>query len=411
MNPRFVPSRVTGFAGHFSRWNSRTADARSCARSLDSGELFVRSGAEGRGRVVAILVLLLSAQAWAHKASDSYLTLTARGPEVTARWDIALKDLDGELDLDADGDGRILWREVVARQTELLRYALGHLQLSEAGVPCAARPASLRLTRHSDGVYAVLDFSFVCPADVKEVTLAYSLLFDVDAQHRGLVRLAGAGDSWVAFSAGERTRPLTFAEVSRAHQMWEAFTSGVHHIAIGSDHLCFLFALLLPSVLRRRNGQWESVERLRPALLEVLKVVTSFTLAHSITLGLAAFDVIRPEPKWVEVAIAASVGLAALNNLWTLLPEGRWSLAFGLGLLHGFGFVNAMQDLGAGSGGIWASVFGFNLGVEAGQTVIVALFVPLAFALRNTRLYRVGMFKLGSVGILGAAVWWLGQRI
>src|SRR5207302_1004966 len=100
----------------------------------------------------------------------------------------------------------------------------------------------------------------------------------------------------------------------------------------------FLFALLLPSVLRRRPGHWESVPQLRPALLEVLKVVTSFTLAHSLTLGLAAFDVVRPEPKWVEVAIAASVGLAALNNLWTLLPDGRWSLAFGLGLLHGFGF-------------------------------------------------------------------------
>ncbi len=361
--------------------------------------------------VAGLATLLLSTEAAAHKASDSYLTLTAHGSEVAARWDIALKDLDGELDLDADGDGQILWREVTARQTELLRYALGHLQLSQGPAACAARPASLRLTRHSDGVYAVLDFSFACADGVSDVTLAYSLLFDVDAQHRGLVRLAGAGDSWVSFSSDERTRPLTFAEVSRLHQMWEAFTSGVHHIAIGSDHLCFLFALLLPSVLRRRNGQWESVEKLRPALLEVLKVVTSFTVAHSITLGLAAFDVIRPEPKWVEVAIAASVALAALNNLWVLLPEGRWSLAFGLGLLHGFGFVNAMQDLGAGAAGIWASVLGFNLGVEAGQATIVAMFVPLAFALRNTRFYRVGMFRLGSVGILAAAVWWLGQRI
>ena len=362
-------------------------------------------------RAIGCLALLLGTAALAHKASDSYLTLTPQGAEVAARWDIALKDLDGELDLDADGDGRIRWGEVSAKQPDLLAHALSHLQLSQAGNSCTPRPPSLRLTRHSDGVYAVLDFSFFCAAAVKEVTLDYSLLFDVDAQHRGLVRLAGAGDSWVAFSAGERSRPLTFAEVSRAHQMWEAFTSGVHHIAIGWDHLCFLFALLLPSVLRKRGGTWESVERLKPALLEVLKVVTSFTVAHSITLGLAAFDVIRPEPKWVEVAIAASVGLAALNNLWTLLPEGRWSLAFGLGLLHGFGFVNAMQDLGAGAGGIWASVLGFNLGVEAGQTVIVVLFVPLAFALRNTRLYRLGMFQLGSVGILCAAVWWLGQRI
>ena len=75
------------------------------------------------------------------------------------------------------------------------------------------------------------------------------------------------------------------------------------------------------------------------------------------------------------------------------------------------GFVNAMQDLGANSGAIWASVLGFNLGVEAGQAAIVAVFVPIAFVLRNTRLYRLGLFQLGSVGILCAAVWWLAERI
>ena len=242
-------------------------------------------------------------------------------------------------------------------------------------------------------------------------SFSYSLLYDVDAQHRGLVRLAGAGESWVGFSTDARSRLIAFAEVPASTQAWEAFTQGVSHIASGTDHLCFLFALLLPSVLRRRAQQWESVEKLRPALLEVLKVVTSFTLAHSVTLGLAAFDIVHPEPKWVEVAIAASVGLAALNNLLPLLPEGRWSLAFGLGLLHGFGFVGALQDLGAAGARLWISVVGFNLGVEAGQGVIVALFVPLAFAMRRTWLYRIGFFQLGSTAILCAAAWWVSQRI
>lgn len=345
-------------------------------------------------RLAALAVLLFAAQAFGHKASDSYLTLTARGAEVTARWDIAQKDLDRQLQPGADARA----------------YALGHLQLSQAGAPCTARPATLRSTEHSDGAYAVLDFSFGCAAPVREVTLDYSLLFDVDGQHRGLVRLVGAGDSWVAFSNQQRSRPLTFTQHSSAEQLWEALKEGVRHIAAGADHLCFLFALLLPSVLRRRAAQWESLPQLRPALLEVLKVVTSFTVAHSLTLGLAAFEVIRPEPRWIEVGIAASVGLAALNNLWPLLPEGRWRIAFALGLLHGFGFVSALKDLGAGPG-LWISVLGFNLGVEAGQAAIVAVFVPVAFALRGTRLYRVGFFQLGSVGILCAAVWWVGQRV
>ncbi len=364
-----------------------------------------------RPRALLLLLCLCASSAWAHKASDSYLTLTPRGVEVRARWDIALKDLDGELDLDADGDGRILWKEVTARRTQLLSYALAHLQLAQGATTCPASAPTLRLTRHSDGAYAVLEFSFSCPAAVQEATVSYSLLFDVDAQHRGLVRLAGAGDSWAGFSTQTRVRQLTFSEFPPSRQTWEALTQGVNHIGSGTDHLCFLFALLLPSVLRRRSGTWEPIERLRPALYEVLKVVTSFTLAHSVTLGLAAFDILHPEPKWVEVAIAASVGLAALNNLLPLLPEGRWSLAFGLGLLHGFGFVGALQDLGASGARLWLSVVGFNLGVEAGQAAIVALFVPLAFALRRTRLYRLGFLQVGSTGILCAAVWWVSQRV
>lgn len=361
-------------------------------------------------RVALLAIVLASTVARAHKASDSYLTLTAREAEVGVTWDIALKDLDVELDLDADGDGAIRWREVQAREAELLKYALGHLTLAQGGTACAAAPATMKLTRHSDGVYAAIETAFRCPGPVTELTVGYTLLFDADAQHRGLVRLAGA-ESWVGFSTDVRTRTLAFTPVSRGTQTWEAFKEGVHHIAIGADHLCFLFALLLPSVLRRAGAKWESAPALRPAMLEILKVVTSFTVAHSITLGLAAFDVLRPDAKWVEVAIAASVALAALNNLFPFLPEGRWSLAFGLGLLHGFGFVYAMQDLGSGGPALWLSVLGFNLGVEAGQAGIVAVFVPIAFALRNTRLYRVVLLQVGSVGILCAGVWWLAERI
>jgi len=137
-------------------------------------------------------------------------------------------------------------------------------------------------------------------------------------------------------------------------------------------------------------------------------VVTSFTVAHSLTLGLAAFGVVAPEPKWVEVAIAISVVLAAANNLAPVLPEGRWVLAFGLGLLHGFGFVSALADLGGTR--LWLSVLGFNLGVEVGQAAIVALFIPLAFALRRTAAYGV-LLRAGSLGIFCLAVFWTWQRL
>jgi HupE / UreJ protein len=139
--------------------------------------------------------------------------------------------------------------------------------------------------------------------------------------------------------------------------------------------------------------------------------VTAFTVAHSLTLGLAAFGVVTPNAQWVEVAIALSVALAAFNNLVPFVPDTRWSLAFSLGLMHGFGFVSAIQDLGADGPSLWLSVLGFNLGVEAGQLGIVALFVPLAWSLRKQAFYARLLMPLGSALILGIALFWTSQRI
>jgi hypothetical protein len=357
----------------------------------------------------ALLLTLLALPAWAHKPSDSYLRLSRDGDVVHARWDVAVRDLEVLTPLDTNGDGAITWGELDAQRSALQSLAEGRLAASQVGSPCPTTPRSMEAVQHSDGTYVVFGFDLRCPAVVDTLSVTDSLLFDVDAQHRGLVRLQGEGDSWNIFTADTRTRELSWAPVSALQQLWLALTQGVHHILIGWDHLAFLFALLLPSVYRRERSTWVPVASLRQTLLEVLKVVTSFTLAHSITLGLAAFGVVAPEPKWVEVAIAVSVVLAAFNNLVPLLPEGRWALAFGLGLMHGFGFVSALADLGGSR--LWVSVLGFNLGVEAGQTAIVALFVPLAFALRRTRLFQGFVLPGGSLVILTAALWWTWQRL
>ena len=141
----------------------------------------------------------------------------------------------------------------------------------------------------------------------------------------------------------------------------------------------------------------------------MLKVVTAFTVAHSITLALAVFDVVDPPSRWVESAIAASVVLAALNNLRPVISESRWKLTFVFGLVHGFGFARALKDAGLAQGALVAPLVGFNVGVEIGQLCIVALVLPLAWSLRGTRTYR-GAFAGGSLAIAGVAGLWLVQR-
>ena len=108
-------------------------------------------------------------------------------------------------------------------------------------------------------------------------------------------------------------------------------------------------------------------------------MVTAFTVAHSITLGLAALGVVRVSRRIIEPAIAASVLLAAANNCARSSGRDRWVVAFALGLLHGFGFSSVLAELGLPQGQLLAALFGFNAGVELGQLVLVALFVPLAF--------------------------------
>jgi hypothetical protein len=181
---------------------------------------------------------------------------------------------------------------------------------------------------------------------------------------------------------------------------------GVWHIAVGADHVLFLLCLLLPAVLVREDRRWAPVPRLRPAAAEVLRVVTAFTVAHSITLSLAATGQVELPSRLVESAIAASVLLAALDNLWPLWSGRRWLAAFGFGLVHGLGFASVLGDLGLPRGSLVAALLGFNLGVEAGQLALVALFLPLAFAARGSFAYRRLALGAGSLGVaVVGSVW------
>jgi hypothetical protein len=139
-------------------------------------------------------------------------------------------------------------------------------------------------------------------------------------------------------------------------------------------------------------------------------VATSFTIAHSITLSLAALSIIQLPSRLVESTIALSVVLAALNNIWPLVHGRRWLVAFGFGLIHGFGFASVLADLGLPRDALLIALVGFNVGVELGQLAIISAFLPVAYALRRTRAYRRVIFIGGSAAIALVAGVWLFER-
>ena len=362
---------------------------------------------------VALLVVALCyvSAADAHKASDAYLTIERDGGALHGQWDIALRDLDNALGLDANGDGDITWGEVRTRQADIDAYALQRLSVSSGGERCTLTAAPARIDTHTDGTYAVLPFTGQCTAPGPTLSIGYRLFEGLDPQHRGLLNLIENGQSRsVVFSADVAQRVVGGDTAGP----WTQFTTYVHegvwHIWTGFDHILFLLSLLLPAVLVRDGRRWKTGDSFRHAFVEVAKVVTAFTVAHSITLTLAALSIVVLPSRLVESGIALSVVLAALNNLYPVVSNGRWIAAFGFGLLHGFGFAGALHDLGLPAGSLALSLFGFNLGVEAGQLAIVVVFLPLAFMLRATWAYRRMLFAGGSVAIAAIASVWLVER-
>ena len=358
-------------------------------------------------RGLPFLLLLVSGHASAHKPSDSYLTLSSSGRTVSGRWDLALRDLDEVVGLDADGDGNVTWAELKKSSPEIESACLGRLRLSSPAGPCATALDQLRVVQHSDGTYAALDLHFTCPGDTTRVTLRDDFLFDFDADHRAVVRTEGA-ERPLLLLASARETVIDFVQGNGSFGaiVW----LGALHIWGGFDHVLFLLALLLPAVLRRGSDRWTPVATFKPTLLEVLRVVTAFTVAHSITLGLASFGLVTLPSRLVESAIALSVVLAAVNNVVPMIGNDRWVAAFALGLLHGFGFAAALGDSGLEGGSLGRTLFGFNLGVELGQLAIVVVFLPVVYQLRRRPLYVRWVLTGGSLAVAAVASVWLVER-
>jgi HupE / UreJ protein len=361
-----------------------------------------------------VWLLLAAWPAQAHKPSDSYLAISVDGSRISGQWDIALRDLDHAIGLDADGDAQVTWGELRARHADIAAYALARLSIDADGAACTLRAGEQLVDEHTDGAYTVLRFAVDCPQPQPPAMLRldYRLFADLDPQHRGLLRLDAAGKSRTAiFSPQAARQGFELKAPSKAAQFGAYFVEGVWHIWIGFDHILFLVSLLLPAVLVWQAARWQPAGRFMQAFVDVLKIVTSFTVAHSITLTLATLGVVSLPSRAVESAIAASVVLAALNNVWPLVLGRRWVVAFIFGLIHGFGFASVLADLGLPQDTLVLALVGFNLGVEAGQLAIVAVFLPLAFALRRTAFYRRGVLTGGSLLIAALAAVWLAERV
>ncbi|MRX11863.1 HupE/UreJ family protein [Pseudoduganella sp. FT25W] len=344
--------------------------------------------------------------AWAHKSSDAYLMIDTTRQPLQLRWDIALRDLDAALDLDRDGDGQLSWGEIQAQTPRMVDYATARLALD--GCPLQLDHTSLE--RRNDGVYLALFLHGACAPETLP-PIRYTLFADIDPTHRGLASILRSGQPPLLrmLDPGAPAPPPAAAPITSAG--WAFLREGVHHILSGYDHLLFLLCLILPSVMARHARRYRPLPHMTTALLPVAGIVSAFTLAHSITLGLGAAGVLAPPPALVEAAIAATIVLAALDNLVPIFPVPRAGVAFLFGLIHGFGFAGALAELHLPTLQYIKALVEFNLGLELGQLLIVALAMLLLFCLRRSAGYVPVLLRGGSAGAMLIGSGWLAERL
>ena len=272
-------------------------------------------------------------------------------------------------------------------------------------------------------VYFVLENTNDIP---DELTVNYNVVFEKDDTHRGFLITeynwkAGVineeANISLDFAPGRTVDTMSLTDVS----VWKGFVAmvrqGMWHIWIGLDHILFLVALILPAVVRRKSdatgynlANWEPVLEFKPAFFYILRVITFFTIAHTITLTLASLELVNLPSRLVESIIAFSIGLAAFHNIRPIFKGRDWVIAFVFGLFHGFGFASVLGDLGLTNDFLTISLLGFNVGVELGQVAIIAAIFPILFLLRKTKIYNKILVYTSLVLII-ISLYWCIERI
>ena len=367
-----------------------------------------------------IVFTLLTPHASAHSLGWSYIFIDIADNGISGRFELPLDRLIKVIELDVDRDNRVSEKELASAWTTIEQYARSVTRLGHNGLAYPLVFTSHDRLDTKTTSYAVLNFSLTTPSPVPlELEARFAPFFEVDEVHRGgLVMVNNVitgernNDSWIAFIfSEERDEGTVDLRGETRLQNGVRFTAeGLHHILNGFDHVLFLITLLLTAVMTANRNQWEPVLEFRSAFLNLVAIVTLFTIAHSITLLLASRGWVSMPSRLVESIIALSVLIVALNNLYPVLKKHIWPLVFCFGLFHGLGFASALQEILITGRYKLTSLIGFNVGVELAQLAIVIVTFPILYLCRETALYRRLILPGVSGGVSLLAMWWLLTR-
>lgn len=302
------------------------------------------------------------------------------------------------LGIDGDGDGAITWGELRSRHEVIEAWLAARLTFTSGGEDCALRPIEHLVDRHTDGAYAVVRFTVVCPTAGRGLEVRYDLLFDLDPTHRGLLTADLGGEVVTeVLSPQHRTVLLGGSGEAAGRGFPGFFVLGGEHLLLGFDHLLFLLVLLLPPAFR------PTVDGRRTAW-QLAGILSAFTLAHGISLAAATTGLVEIPARLVESGIALTILLAAIDNLRPWLPGPRVLTVFAFGLVHGLGFAGTLAPLELPTLSLMQALLGFNLGIEVAQLLVAVVFLTSARALEGVGMvprHALGAGSLFAVAVAG----------
>ena len=347
------------------------------------------------GATVCSLLCSLVSAVYAHDPGLSAAALRLTDDRMVAHLTLARRELETLVPIDADHDGAVTTEEFTAARPPLQALAHHLLAISSAGQAGSAQITAIELDQ-SDALHFWLQFPSLTGAQV-QVTVP--IMAQLARGHRQYVSVRDAQDQLVterilAAEQGSFTLPRTQVTASPSPSFGQFLFLGVEHILTGYDHLLFLFGLLI------MGGSWRSTVR----------IITSFTVAHSLTLALATFNVVYLPSRIVEPLIAASIIYIGLENLWRQDLQQRWLLTFGFGLIHGLGFASVLRDLGLGESGTVLPLLAFNSGVELGQMAIALLVLPVVWHWQRRPHFFPRLATACSVVVMLVGTYWLCTR-
>ncbi len=328
------------------------------------------------------------------------MNVTIEPENLTAVLSFAPADLETAVLTDRDRDGNVTPPGLEAARLALERFALRTLEVQFDGWPSEANEVQVFLSDRETICFR-LRFTFQFPS---ELTVRSSLLADLPSGHRQYVSLHESAGTLIAErlldAKNNLFRSALNGSINSLRPWSDRFVQflllGVEHILTGYDHLLFLLALLVVG----------------GSLKETVKIISAFTLAHSLTLALSVLDLVRIPIGIVEPAIAISVIYIGFENVFRRTLNRRWLLSFGFGLIHGLGFASVLHELGLGnSGAITIPLVSFNIGVELGQLAIAMAVLPLIWKLKSQPSFEVRYVPGCSVIFILAGTYWLFERV